>query len=218
MLQAVLSVSLPDCWITTLAPRHRIEIRVMDRKLVGKDRMKDLFEAQVPRVVVPRFLEEIRANPSVRELEIVSTARGRVVGIAETTNCKACSALVGSNCFVAAAVCRRSPAFEWNLIVPDREALGRLTARLERDGYKVRLLQIAEVQDAVRLTPRQAEVLSAALEAGYLDYPKRIRLQDLATRLGVSKSTVSEAVRRAMTKILGAYFEGPAADRNGRDR
>lgn len=214
MLQAVLSVSLPECWITTLAPRHRVEIRITDRKLVGKDRMRDLFEAFLPKALVPRFLEEIRANPAVRDLEVISTQRGRVVGIAESTNCGACSALVRSNCFVAAAVCRRSPAFEWNLIVPDPGALRRLRVRLQQDGYKVRLLRVAEVEDAVRLTPRQAEILSAAVKGGYLDYPKRIRLEELATRLGVSKSTVSEALRRALTKILGAYFDTLPVDRN----
>lgn len=206
MLEAVLSISLQDCWITSIAPRHQIEFRVIDRKPIGRDRMKDLFEAQIPRESVPGLVEAIRKHPSVRSLEVVSTERGRLVGIASSANCGACSALAQSDCFIAGAVCRRSSVFEWNLIVQDRQALGRLVSLLQRGRHDVKLLRLTPVQEVVPLTPRQEEILAAALQFGYFDYPKRIRLEALAKRLGVSKSTASEALRKAQTKVVGAYF------------
>ena len=211
VLEAVLSVSLPDCWITSLAPRHGIEIRVIDRKLVKQDRMKDLFETQVPPEKVEQLVEDIRRHPAVRNVEVVSSERGKLVGITSSTNCGGCSALARSECFVAGAVCRRGPTFEWNLIFRTREALGRLVARLERRGYAVKLLRLTPVRDAVPLTPRQEEILRKALELGYFEYPKKIRLSELADRLGVSKSTVSQGLRKAQTKVVAAYFRGPSA-------
>lgn len=211
MLEAVLAVSLPDCWITTIAPRHGIEIRVIDRKSQGDDRMKDLFEAQVAPEAVPLLVEDIRAHPSVRSVEVVGTERGRLVGITSSKNCGACSALARSECFVAGAVCRRGTTFEWNLVVRSREAVRRLVARLERGGYEVKLLRLTSVKDAVPLTERQEEILAGALELGYFDYPKRIRLSELAQRFHVSKSTVSEVLRKAQTKVVAAYFRGLSA-------
>lgn len=209
MLEAVLSVSLPDCWITNLAPRHGIEIRVIDRKALGGDRMKDLFEAQVPPDAVAALVEDIRAHPSVGSVEVVGSERGRLVGIASSRNCAACAALAKSDCFVAGAVCRKGSAFEWNLIVRNQEALRRLVGRLNRGGYDVKLLRISPVKEAVPLTGRQEEILAGALEFGYFDYPKRIRLGELARRFHVSKSTVSEVLRKAQTKVVAAYFRGP---------
>jgi len=80
MLEAILSVSLPHCWITEVAPRYDAEIRLIDRKLVAQRRMKDLFEAQVAEETLPEFLEAIRSHPNVRSVEVVATEAGRVVG------------------------------------------------------------------------------------------------------------------------------------------
>ena len=211
VLEALLSVSLPDCWITSLAPRHGLEIRVIDRKPVGGNRMKDLFETQIPAESIPRFVEDIRASPGVRRVEVVGTERGRLVGITYATNCAGCAALARSDCFVAGATCRRGSAFEWNLIVRNRDSLRRLVSRLERSGSAVKLLRLTRVREAVPLTPRQEEILATALEFGYFDYPKRIRLGELAKRMGVSKSTASEVLRKAQTKVVAAYFRLPSA-------
>jgi len=211
VLEAVLSVSLPDCWVTALAPRHDIEIRVIDRKALGGDRMKDLFEAKVSPASVPQLVADIRAHPSVRSVEVVGTERGRLVGITSSKNCGGCAMLARSDCFVAGAVFRRGTAFEWNLIVRNREALRRLVSRLGRGGYEVKLLRLTPVKESVALTQRQEEILASALELGYFDYPKRIRLGELAARFHVSKSTVSEVLRRAQTKVVAAYFRGPSA-------
>src|SRR3990170_3590706 len=207
VLEAVLSVSLPNCWITNLAPRHGIEIRVIDRKVIGGDRMKELFEAQVPPETIPQLIEDIRKAEGVRNVEVVSTESGRRVGITYASNCGGCALLARSDCFIAGAVARKEPAIEWNLVFRDRESLRRLVSRLERNGYAVKLLRPASVRESVPLTRRQEEILAAALELGYFDYPKRIRLGDLARRLGVSKSTVSQVLRKAQTKGVTAYFE-----------
>jgi len=207
VLEAVLSVSLPNCWITNLAPRHGIEIRVIDRKVIGGDRMKELFEAQVPPETIPQLIEDIRKAEGVRNVEVVSTESGRLVGITYASNCGGCALLARSDCFIAGAVARKEPAIEWNLVFRDRESLRRLVSRLERNGYAVKLLRLASVRESVPLTRRQEEILAAALELGYFDYPKRIRLGDLARRLGVSKSTVSQVLRKAQTKVVTAYFE-----------
>ena len=211
MLEAVLSVSLPDCWITSLAPRHGLEIRVIDRKPIGGNRMKDLFETQVSPESIPRLLADIRASPGVRRVEVVGTERGRLVGITYATNCAGCAALARSDCFIAGATCRRGATFEWNLIFRNRVALRRLISRLERTGSAVKLLRLAPVKDAIPLTARQEEILAAALELGYFDYPKRIRLGELAKQMGVSKSTASEVLRKAQTKVVAAYFRIPSA-------
>lgn len=207
MLEAVVSVSLPHCWITAVAPRYGAEVRLIDRKLVAQKRMKDLFEAQVPEDLLPEFLQAVRAHPNVRSVEVVSTQAGRLVGIAHTTNCSECAALARSDCFLLRATCRHDSSFEWDLVTRSREAVRTLLYGLDRNGNRVRLERLSGVQQAVTLTPRQEEILRTAFELGYFCYPKKIRLSQLAERLNVSKSTVSEVLRKAQTKVVEGFLQ-----------
>ncbi|MDK2876499.1 MAG: hypothetical protein PWQ22_909, partial [Archaeoglobaceae archaeon] len=57
------------------------------------------------------------------------------------------------------------------------------------------------------ITFREEEVLRFALEKGYFDFPKKIRLEEIAEHFGIAGSTVSEILRRAQKKILEKYFK-----------
>lgn len=54
------------------------------------------------------------------------------------------------------------------------------------------------------LTPEQHEALSIALEAGYFAVPRETTMVELAEKLGISDSAVSQRIRRGLTKILSA--------------
>lgn len=56
------------------------------------------------------------------------------------------------------------------------------------------------------LTEYELYVLRVAHEEGYFEWPRRVRLEDLAARLGVSKATVAEHLRRALKKLLNVYI------------
>ncbi|PCR90609.1 helix-turn-helix domain-containing protein [Natrinema ejinorense] len=56
-----------------------------------------------------------------------------------------------------------------------------------------------------RLTPRQREALAVARRRGYYEWPRRVSAGDLATDLGVSKSTYLEHLRKAEAELLGRH-------------
>lgn len=56
------------------------------------------------------------------------------------------------------------------------------------------------------LTEYELYVLRVAHEKGYFEWPRKVRLEDLAARLGVSKVTVAEHLRRALKKLLNIYI------------
>lgn len=66
--------------------------------------------------------------------------------------------------------------------------------RLTRDG------ESAPPGDG--LTDRQHEALRTAYELGYFDIPRQASLEDVAERLGISASSVSERLRRAQIQII----------------
>lgn len=58
------------------------------------------------------------------------------------------------------------------------------------------------------LTERQQEVVIAAKRNGYYEYPRRINSEQLAERVGLSKATVVEHLRKAEGRLMEALLAG----------
>jgi len=58
------------------------------------------------------------------------------------------------------------------------------------------------------LSRRQREILLAAKREGYYDYPRRVRTEDLARKMGIRKSTLIEHLRRAENRLLQEVLAG----------
>ena len=63
------------------------------------------------------------------------------------------------------------------------------------------------IVDRARLTDRQREVLEAAHELGYFEYPKGANAGEVADALGISGSTFAEHLAAAQSKLLAAILE-----------
>lgn len=85
------------------------------------------------------------------------------------------------------------------------DAFDDLPAEVDLD-----LLEMGEYDPGVeqlfaRLTPRQREVLAAAVDAGYYDDPRAATHDDLAADLGISPSTVGEHLRKIEARVFSAF-------------
>ncbi|AFO57443.1 MULTISPECIES: helix-turn-helix domain-containing protein [Natrinema] len=63
------------------------------------------------------------------------------------------------------------------------------------------------VVDREVLTARQREIIETAHEMGYFDYPKGANATDVAEELGVARSTFTEHLAAAQTKLMDAILE-----------
>lgn len=104
----------------------------------------------------------------------------------------------------------------FKLQVPSREALVTLRERcVERDvGFRVERLQQSDYADEVAtagLTDQQRELLLTAFYAGYYDVPRRASQSDLADRLGVSTSAVSQQLRRAVEQLIATTIDADSS-------
>ncbi|WP_253739074.1 helix-turn-helix domain-containing protein [Halohasta salina] len=87
----------------------------------------------------------------------------------------------------------------------DRDAFGAFSSFWRQNaGFRLhRLTQDGESEPAGNgLTDRQHEALRIAYELGYFDIPRRASLEDIATELDISPSSVSERLRRAQTQLI----------------
>lgn len=109
-----------------------------------------------------------------------------------------------------------------SVAVGDREELSRVIAALRERGATVRLQRIASSRveagtrmlelDADGITDKQREAVRTAVRAGYYETPREANLSDLADRLDVSRSAVSQRLTAVESKLVEELFR---ADSNG---
>ena len=58
------------------------------------------------------------------------------------------------------------------------------------------------------LTERQRELLMAAKRWGYYEYPRRLSAGELAERVGLSKATLVEHLRKAEVRMMETILAG----------
>ena len=86
------------------------------------------------------------------------------------------------------------------------DTLKKVTDRLDSQNVRFEILQVSRLNNAKDLTSRQEQIVKMALNLGYFEFPKKIRLEELSSKLGISAGTLSEILRRAEKNILTRYF------------
>ncbi|WP_255169089.1 helix-turn-helix domain-containing protein [Natrononativus amylolyticus] len=91
---------------------------------------------------------------------------------------------------------------------PDRDYLRLTYEELRETDAAVDVGRIYDLTEEssleIGLTPEQYEALTAAVEHGYFEIPRRISMQNLATELDISHQALSERLRRAYGTLANA--------------
>ena len=208
MIEAVLRVTLPCSWVTEVTREHGATVNVVEQKPAGETTLQSLVEIDPGDADPNGLLATLRANPFIHSVEAIVPPKGKILATLLVDNCHACHTLANSECFLTDATATERGGLEWRLLAPKRSSVESVVSNLKGRGIAVELVAIKSVKGSGTLTDRQARVLSLAYELGYFEFPKKINLSDLARKLGVSKSSLSETLRTAEEKILHEYFQG----------
>jgi predicted DNA binding protein len=108
-----------------------------------------------------------------------------------------------------------------SFVAHDLDTLRRVVEDLREqyDGVSLRRLTQSDAPEAdtdadlvlvdrAALTDRQREVLRTAHEDGYFDYPKSANATEVATDLGINRTTFAEHLAAAQSKLLDAVLNG----------
>ncbi|WP_136715552.1 helix-turn-helix domain-containing protein [Halorientalis salina] len=89
-------------------------------------------------------------------------------------------------------------------VTASQDRLSTFGTQLEQFGMSFEVEFVRRTVDATEqlLTDRQRELILSAVRAGYYDTPRECSLTDLAERLDMAKSTVSETLHRAEETII----------------
>jgi predicted DNA binding protein len=207
MMEAVISLKIPQNWMSEIPEKHPVTIKVLDRIPYSERGVKDLVEIAGPQDIMEEVLKDIRKNPLVSMVDTSMTERGKVVGSVTTTRCDICRILTDSDVFLISAETKSAGKVEWTLVMSDKDVLKGIFDKLKAKSVLAELVKLTKIDDKESLTDRQDKITHVAFERGYFDYPKRISLRELARMFDVSPSTLSEILRKGQRKIVLDYFK-----------
>jgi predicted DNA binding protein len=206
MMEVLLKIRMPDNWVKDVGKRFPTPIKFLECMPYGDSGGRGLIEINGEEKKIYDIIEEIKDHPDVCRVDISPLKDGGVLGSIITNKCVACRALTGSDCFLTSALSLGDGRVEWKLITGGEGSLVDLIDKLKSYGCEVELKSTTHLTKKTMLTSRQEEIVRAAIEKGYYDYPKKITIKELAKTFDISPSTLNEILQRGERKIMRWYF------------
>ena len=208
MLEVHLLIDPPREWIGKVSQAHSALIKITDiRPEHSPDAVHDFVEISSSEVRAEELIEAINKSKNIKASDLVQLDRHRIKGMITTVDCPVCSTLAGLSCSLISASTRKDSRMEWKLLISGEDTLKSLTDRLSAKDVNYEITQVSQLYANNDLTARQEQIAKIALELGYFEFPKKIGIEELSKRLGISAGTLSEILRRAEKNILSKYFE-----------
>ncbi len=151
---------------------------------------------------------EDQARKVTKELAAKGHTEGKSSVWLESEGCEVCNTILDHNAFLVSGKSRENNIITYSFMVPTAEAYKGIINDLQKAGYKTNILKIGKFEQHIDvLTENQERIFWLALKSGFFDYPRQIRIAELATKLGISAATLSEILRRGTRRLLEHYFK-----------
>lgn len=135
------------------------------------------------------------------------TASGQASAWFDTDGCLVCQTILANSSFLISGECIQDYTVIYNFVTPNFHAFQNIVSKLDDSGFKSRILEVSKYESRGDiLTEKQERALWFAITLGFYEWPRRITLTDLAEKLGISASTLSELMRRGLRRVLRNYF------------
>lgn len=203
MPHAELTITLPEtAWIGRISREHpETRFRVLSA-LPTEDGGTGLLEVETEEADA---VFSAITDADLREASILRRSRAGGLVQFETASPMLLRATQSSGTPISFPFEIREGEANWELTV-SHDRLSTLRSELDDRGFDYRLGRVrgANAEDRV-LTDHQQRVLEAAIDAGYYEQPRDASLTELATELGMAKSTLSGVLRRAEATLATRY-------------
>ncbi len=206
MPTARLTVTLPEStWIHEVTSSHPDATFRVLAAMPREDSGVGLVEITADEAQMPDILDAFESYDAVTHADLVHAADEEAIVQFETTEP-----------LLLLSVQNSMLPLEFPITIEDGRASVELTASRDRMStfaeqldsfgmsYDVEYIYQTREGEAL-LTDRQRRLLEAAVREGYYDTPRECTLTELADREGIAKSTASECLHRAESKVVRQF-------------
>jgi hypothetical protein len=186
-------------------------------------RRKRIIEVSGDPEQIPPFLAEFEAADAIVALEPLTPVGGDRVFVAMTYDAYRWDSIAErlSNLGVhyRNGTVINAGWERWTLYLADDDDLSSIVGHIEEAGNDAELVKDVDLSDvraneqldltrlARELTPRQGEVLTTAIRMGYYKPDRDTSIEEIGERIGISRTTAWEHLKRAERKVMGEIYE-----------
>ncbi len=151
---------------------------------------------------------EDQAKKVPKELAAKGHVEGKSAVWLESEGCGVCNTILAHDAFLVSGKSRQDNIITYSFMVPTHEAYRGIIADLEKAGHKVNVRKVGKFEQQIGiLTENQERIFWLALKSGFFDFPRKVGMTELASKLGISPATLSEIIRRGTRRLLEHYFK-----------
>ncbi|RUM34931.1 MAG: hypothetical protein DSY33_00865 [Archaeoglobus sp.] len=145
-----------------------------------------------------------RGEKGIKALVNLKTSDRKTVIVIDEHRCPLAQKILNSGAIVSSAEIHKD--IIWN-VVCNNDTLKNLMNELEKSKVNYELISKEKFSGDDEITYKEYVLLKLAFESGFFDSPKKIKLEEIAETLNISKSTASETLRRGLRKVLKLFFK-----------
>jgi predicted DNA binding protein len=150
------------------------------------------------------IIKEIEKHPSVFEFSVLEKEDDRVKFNVKTNDPYLLYAVIKCGVLVNFPVRVKEGNAYWKLI-SSRKRIDELLTLFEKKNIDFTLLRIGKApyeldEERYKLSLEESQVLDKAINLGFFEIPRNISLEELANKLGKSKSALSVMLRKIIKK------------------
>ena len=211
------------CWFVDVTEKNPDATIVSTLSTVHGDLITNVIQLTSP---TPKIdIERMRKHPLVKKVEVISMSPNSAL-LSVTSSYKAMTykILHQTNVKLLESPVTKGGLDSEILLAPSHKDMANLMSiwKEQKDYNDVRLKRkrflkpedarslgmfrtsgFFDLQSAKELvTPKQLEIFQLACDYGYYEIPKKISIEELAERTGLSPSTLAEHLRKAEAKLL----------------
>jgi predicted DNA binding protein len=159
---------------------------------------------------IDSIIQEIKNHPSVFEFSILEQEDRKIKFNVKTKDPYLLYAVIKCGVLINFPVRVKDGYAYWRLI-SSRKSIDQLLTLFEQKNIDFELLRIGKSpylleDDKHKLTFNESNVLDKAISLGFFEIPRKISLEELANKLGKSKSALSVMLRKIIKKKVMIEF------------
>ena len=206
IVQIKLKIDIPqDKWLAKFNKKYsELNFLIISKFLIDDKTGLTLFQINGPSVT--QFITDFKEYSTRISYQILFEGEELVILNIKVVDPWILSTLVKTELLIVYPILVKEGIIRIEAIT-DRFKVDHFMTRLEKKGIRAVIESIGYYYKSTILTQRQHEILTIATKNGYFEIPRRITLSEFATTIGISKSALSETMRRIYKRLAENFLQ-----------
>ncbi len=206
MYIAKVRVNQHTCSLAKATESGHVTMELLEYILLNEE--EALFLGRISRIdCEPReCFDVIEYHESTKFFQILEKTKTSLDFLAVIKDTAGIKAFEESYCFIKPPIIVENGNKLYTVYAPDISLLKRAYEKLKRIG-NWEVIEVRSIDSkGVRLTERQYAILKTAYEMGYFDRKRKVKLEDIASAMNLSKSAVHKHLQEGISRLVAKYF------------